>query len=88
MSYEPRWKAGDIVEFIPGNYLHEGYNARYWLEGVGIILAVEDGHYFIQTYNLIKTSAKNLSTYDIGSQRIKLPILETDRAECFRSLED
>lgn len=88
MSIEPRWKVGDIVEFIPGNYLHEGYNTRFWLEGVGIIFGIEDGQYIIQAYHLVKTSAKNLATYDIGSQIIRLPIVETDKAECFRSLED
>lgn len=87
MSIEPKWKIGDVVEFVPGNYLHEGYNTRFWLEGVGIIFGVDDKEYLIQTYNLVKTSAKNLSTYDIGSQLIRLPILETDRAECFRLLE-
>lgn len=82
-----KWNVGDIVEFIPGNYLHEGYNTRHWLEGAGIILAIEDGNYVIQTYNLVKTSAKNLSTYDIGSTIIKLPAKECDKADCFRSLE-
>lgn len=87
MSYQPKWSVGDIVEFIPGNYLHEGYNTRFWLEGAGIILAIDDDKYVIHTFHLVKTSAKNLSTYDIGSQVIRLPILETDKAECFRSLE-
>lgn len=88
MTNSPKWSIGDIVEFQPGNYLHEAYNARYWLEGVGIILGIDKGEYIIQAYNLVKTSAKNLSTYDIGTRLIRLPIEETDRAECFRSLED
>jgi len=86
--YEAKWKAGDLIEFIPGNHLHHGYNTRYWIEGAGIILAVEDEQYTIHVFNLIKTSAKNLSTYDIGSTMIKLPAKECDLNNCFRSLED
>ncbi len=85
---ESKWKPGDLVEFIPGNYLFEGYNTRHWLEGAGIILAIEDGKYVIHTYNLVKTSAKNLSTYEIGTTTLKLPIIECDKNDCFRSLED
>ncbi len=85
---QPKWQPGDLVEFIPGNYLHHGYNTRHWLEGGGIVLDNEDGIYTVHIFNLIKTSAKNLSTYQIGSQVIKIPIKESDECECFRSLID
>lgn len=87
MSHQPQWNIGDIVEFVPGNYLHVGYNTKFWLEGVGIIFGIDNGQYIIQAYNLVKTSAKNLSTYDIGSKIIRLPIEETDKAQCFKLLE-
>jgi hypothetical protein len=86
--YETKWKEGELIEFIPGNHLHEGYNTRFWMEGAGIILAIEDDCYVIQVYNLVKTSAKNLSTYDIGSTMVKLPAKDCDLNNCFRSLED
>ena len=85
---QPKWKEGDLVEFIPSNYILRGYNASHWLEGAGIILAIEDGYYLLQTYNLVKTSTKNLSTYDIGSTRIRLPIQEVDENNFFKSLDE
>lgn len=83
-----KWSAGDLVEFIPGNYLFKGYNTSFWLEGAGIIYGIEDDHYVIRVYNLRRTSTKNLATYDIGETMMKLPAKDCDMQECFRSLED
>lgn len=83
-----KFGVGDLVEFIPGNYLFEGYNTRYWLEGAGIIFAVDNGQYTIRVFNLRRTSTKNLAVYDIGETTLKLPIEDCDRQDCFRSLEE
>ena len=83
-----KFNIGDMVEFIPGNYLFHGYNSRYWLEGAGIIIGIEDGHYIMRVYNLRRTSVKNLATYDIGETNVRLPIKDCDEQNCFRSLEE
>lgn len=79
---------GDLIEFIPGNYLFTGYNIRYWLEGTGLILDIENGNYIIRGFNLRRTAAKNLATYDIAETTLTLPIKECDEQQCFRSLEE
>jgi hypothetical protein len=82
-----KFNAGDIVEFIPGNYIQHGYNTSNWLTGAGIILSTDNGFYLIRVFNLVKISTKNFSEYDIGETNIKLPIKDCDDSNCFRSLE-
>lgn len=83
-----KFNAGDLVEFIPGNYVFEGYNSSHWLEGAGIIMSTDDGVYTILVFALRKISTKNFSEYEIGETKMRLPIKECDEANCFRSLED
>jgi hypothetical protein len=83
-----KFNTGDLVEFIPGNYVFEAYNASHWLEGAGIIFSTDDGHYTVHVFSLRKISTKNFSEYEIGETRLKLPIKDCDEANCFRSLED
>ena len=83
-----KFNTGDLVEFIPGNYLFEGYNSSYWLEGAGIIFDTDGGYYLVKVFNLRRTSTKNLATYDIGETMMKLPIKDCDEQNCFRSLEE
>ena len=83
-----KFNIGDLVEFIPGNYLFRGYNSSYWLEGACIIMDIEDDHYIVRVFNLVRTSTKNLATYDIGETTLKLPIKDCDNQNCFRSLEE
>ena len=83
-----KWNAGDLVEFIPGNYEDRGYSGRYWLEGQGLIISTEDGLYEILVFDLSKTSAKNFARYDLGQVTVKIPIEECDESNGLKSLED
>jgi hypothetical protein len=82
-----KFNEGDLVEFIPGNYIFHGYNTSHWLEGTGIIYAVEDGYYNILVFCLRKISTKNFSEYEVGETRMRLPVKECDEAKCFKILE-
>lgn len=83
-----KWNPGDLVEFIPGNYVDQGYSGKYWYDGRGLIISTEDNLYEILVFNLTKISSKNFAEYEIGQVTVKIPIDECDLADGLKSLED
>ena len=79
---------GDIVEFIPGNYVQRKYNVQdAWLTGAGMVVAIEDDKYVLLMFNLNKVIVKNLAEFEIGQTTIKLPVQESDNNNYLRILE-
>lgn len=83
-----KFNIGDLVEFIPGNYLFPSNNCFFWLEGAGLILDLENNKYVIHVFSLKKTSTKNLAEFYIGETILRIPIDECDKQNCLRSLEE
>jgi hypothetical protein len=77
---DSRFDVGDIIELIPENFPDD------WYEGIGLILDIVDGNYYVHIYSLVKTSRKKLTVIMLGEQRMHFPVNEADENGYFRLL--
>lgn len=80
-AVSPKWNIGDMVE------LKNCHITNAWFAGSGIIVAIEDGHYHIMTFQITKTTEKNFAEFQLNPQIYKFSIDACDNQDCFKSLE-